>query len=136
MTDMTISQRRAAGAKVRREVLGVAHVQPDAQPSIFDSTFTAFTEDFCWGNVWTRPGLERSTRSMINIAMLAAMGCWHEFEVHVRGALNNGVTEAEIAEIVLQAGVYAGIPIAAEGLRRAKAVVMQARGSPEGTQVP
>jgi 4-carboxymuconolactone decarboxylase len=60
---------------------------------------------------------------MLNVAMLAAMARWHEFEVHIRGALNNGVTPEEIAEILLQAGVYAGIPIAAEGFRRANAVV-------------
>lgn len=129
MTEPTIAQRRAAGAKVRREVLGAGHVNANPDASIFDTTFTEFTEDFCWGNVWMRPGLERSTRSMLNVAMLAAMGRWHEFEVHVRGALNNGVTEAQIAEIVLQAGVYAGIPVAAEGLRRAKAVVAAHRQS-------
>jgi 4-carboxymuconolactone decarboxylase len=61
---------------------------------------------------------------MLNLAMLASLGRWHEFEVHTRGALNNGVSEEEIAEVVLQAGVYAGIPVAAEGLRRAKAVVL------------
>ena len=129
MNEVSIAQRRAAGAQVRREVLGASHVKSVANPTVFDATFTEFTEDFCWGNVWTRPGLTRSTRSMLNIAMLAALGHWHEFEVHVRGALINGVTEAEIAEIVLQAGVYAGIPVAAEGMRRAKAVVQANAGA-------
>lgn len=123
MNESSIAQRRAAGAKVRRGVLGAKHVKEVVNPTIFDTSFVEFTEDFCWGNVWTRPGLDRPTRSMLNVAMLTALGHWHEFEVHVRGALNNGVTEAQIVEIVLQAGVYAGIPCAAEGMRRAKAVV-------------
>lgn len=128
MSESTISQRREAGAAIRKEVLGSTHVAPAGAPNLFDQTFTDFTEDFCWGNVWTRPGLSRQTRSMLNLAMLASLGRWHEFEVHVRGAINNGVTDAEIAEVLLQAGVYAGIPVAAEGLRRAKAVVGQNRG--------
>jgi 4-carboxymuconolactone decarboxylase len=70
-----------------------------------------------------RPGLERKTRSILNLGMLSVMGRWHEFEVHVRGALNNGVTEDEIIEIVLQAGVYGGVPVAAEAMRIAERVV-------------
>ena len=128
MTDSTVTHRRTAGAAVRREVLGANHVKPIENPTIFDSAFTEFTEDFCWGGVWTRPGLTRHTRSMLNIAMLAALGRWHEFEVHVRGAINNGVTDVELTEILVQAGVYAGVPMAAEGLRRAKAVVATYRG--------
>jgi 4-carboxymuconolactone decarboxylase len=69
---------------------------------------------------------------MLNLAMLAAMGRWHEFEVHVRGAINNGVTEEEISEVILQAGVYAGIPVAAEGLRRAKSVVVALKAKSDG----
>ena len=128
MSDQTITQRRQAGAAIRREVLGASHVTAAEKPNLFDASFTEFTEDFCWGHVWTRPGLSRQTRSMLNLAMLASLGRWHEFEVHVRGAINNGVTDEEIAEVLLQAGVYAGIPVAAEGLRRAKAVVAQNRG--------
>ena len=129
MSDIRISERRAAGAKIRKEVLGASHVKPTQDATIFDTLFQEFTEDFCWGNVWTREGLSRQTRSMLNLAMLAALGRWHEFEVHVRGALNNGVSPAQIAEVLLQAGVYAGIPVAAEGMRRAKAVV-QAHAAP------
>lgn len=119
-------KRRTAGARVRREVLGAAYVDAGAR-SVDDFTqhFVDFTEDFCWGNVWLRPGLDRKIRSMLNLCMLAAMGRWHEFEVHVRGALNNGVSRDEIAEILLQAGVYAGVPVAAEGFRRARQVLNQ-----------
>jgi alkylhydroperoxidase/carboxymuconolactone decarboxylase family protein YurZ len=77
----------------------------------------------CWGYAWLRDGLTHKTRSMLNVCMLAALARWHEFEVHVRGALNNGVTAEEIAEILLHTAVYAGIPIASEGFRRADAVI-------------
>src|SRR5579875_1452516 len=102
--------RHAAGDRVRREVLGADYVdrgKRDADP--FMQHFIDFTTEQCWGYVWTRPGLDRRTRSMLNLAMLSTMARWHEFEVHVRGALNNGVTEDEIAEILLQAAVYAGV---------------------------
>jgi 4-carboxymuconolactone decarboxylase len=120
--------RHARGAQVREEVLGKAHVgKPGAAQTKFQKAFQEFTVDHCWGNVWVRPGLDRKTRSMLNLAMLAAMARWHEFEVHVRGALNNGVTEEEIIEIVLQAGVYAGVPVAAEAMRAADRVVSDYR---------
>lgn len=127
MLATTIEQRRADGAKVRAEVLGAQHVHALDPNNLFDATFREFTEDHCWGTVWTRDGLTRQTRSMLNLAMLAALGRWHEFEVHVRGAINNGVSDREIAEVLLQAGVYAGIPVAAEGFRRAKVVVAEYR---------
>lgn len=129
MQDITSTERRAIGAKIRKEVLGASHIQRNEEPHLFDSVFLAFTEDFCWGNVWSRPGLTRPVRSMLNLAMLASLGRWHEFEVHTRGALNNGVTEEEIAEVLLQAGVYAGIPVAAEALRRAKAVLIERKAN-------
>ena len=124
MQDIKSSERRAIGAQIRKEVLGTSHTQTHAEPHLFDTVFLEFTEDFCWGNIWSRPGLTRPVRSMLNLAMLASMGRWHEFEVHTRGAINNGVSEEEIAEVLLQAGVYAGIPVAAEALRRAKSVVI------------
>jgi 4-carboxymuconolactone decarboxylase len=125
MQELTSTERRAIGAQIRKEVLGASHIQRNENPHLFDSEFLAFTEDYCWGNVWSRPGLTRPVRSMLNLAMLASLGRWHEFEVHTRGAVNNGVTEEEIAEVLLQAGVYAGIPVAAEALRRAKAVLIE-----------
>lgn len=118
----------ALGKQIRTEVLGESYVSKlGPSPSKFQRAFQDFTVEHCWGNVWVRPGLERKTRSMLNLAMLAAMARWHEFEVHVRGALNNGVTEDEIIEIVLQAGVYAGVPIAAEAMRTAERVVTEYR---------
>jgi len=120
----SMTERAQAGAKVRREVLGAAYVDSGKQQANpFTQNFIEFTQTQCWGNVWLRDGLSRKVRSMLNLAMLSAMARWHEFEVHVRGALNNGVTAEEVAEILLQAGVYAGIPIASEGFRRANAVI-------------
>ncbi len=121
---MTEEERIDAGKAIRRDVLGAAYVdRPGPEPSAFGRAFAEFTNEHCWGNVWVRPGLDKKTRSMLNLAMLSAMARWHEFEVHVRGALNNGVTEDEIIEICLQAGVYAGVPIAAEAFRVAERAV-------------
>ncbi len=123
----SMSERARQGAKVRREVLGAAYVDSGArQTNPFTDKFIEFTQTQCWGNVWLRDGLSRKTRSMLNVCMLAAMGRWHEFEVHVRGALNNGVTPDEIGEILLHTGVYAGVPVAADGFRRADKIINEA----------
>jgi 4-carboxymuconolactone decarboxylase len=122
----SISERTRRGAQVRREVLGSAYVDAGKQKANpFTEHFIEFTQTQCWGNVWLREGLARKTRSMLNVCMLAALARWHEFEVHVRGALNNGVTPDEIAEILLHTAVYAGIPIASEGFRRANQVITE-----------
>lgn len=114
--------------QVRAEVVGLDYLSKlGPNPSKFQLAFQDFVEEQCWASVWVRPGLSRKTRSMLNLAMLAAMARWTEFAVHVRGALNNGVEEDEIIEIVLQAGVYAGVPIAAEGMRTAERVINEAR---------
>jgi 4-carboxymuconolactone decarboxylase len=78
--------------------------------------------EYCWGAVWTRPGLPRKTRSMLNLAMLTALNRPHEIKLHVKGALNNGISREEIAEIFLQAGVYCGVPAAIDAFRTAKEV--------------
>jgi 4-carboxymuconolactone decarboxylase len=122
----SISERARRGAQVRREVLGAAYVDAGKQKAnAFTEHFIEFAQTQCWGNVWLREGLARKTRSMLNVCMLAALARWHEFEVHVRGALNNGVTPEEIAEILLHTAVYAGIPIASEGFRRANQVIAE-----------
>jgi 4-carboxymuconolactone decarboxylase len=122
----SVQERARRGAQVRREVLGAAYVDAGKQKANpFTEHFIEFTQTQCWGNVWLREGLARKTRSMLNVCMLAALARWHEFEVHVRGALNNGVTPEEIAEILLHTAVYAGIPIASEGFRRANQVITE-----------
>lgn len=109
------------GLKVRREVLGAAHV--DASLSSADSFNMPMQElvtEYCWGEVWNRPGLDRRTRSLLNLAMITALNRPHELKLHVRGAINNGLTKAEIAEVFLQAAIYCGVPAAIDSFRVAK----------------
>ena len=125
-------ERFEAGLEVRREVLGAEHVDRSlAAASDFMRPMQEFVTEYCWGAVWTRPGLDRRTRSLINLGMLTALGKGHELEVHVRGALTNGVTETEIREALLQAAVYCGVPAGIEAFRRADAVLASAREAGE-----
>ena len=111
------------GLAVRRAVLGAEYVdRAIASADSFTSVLQQFVTESCWGGVWTRPGLPRKTRSLLNLAMLAALNRPHEIRIHVRGALNNGVTRGEIAEVFLQVGVYAGAPAAVDAFRSAKEV--------------
>ena len=122
------------GLKHRREVLGAEYVDKSIESANdFMMAFQHITTEWCWGYGWSREGLTRKTRSLLNLAMLASLARWHEFEVHVRGAINNGVTDDEIIEIVLQTGVYAGVPIAAEAMRRAESVVKSVRAESPGS---
>jgi len=111
------------GMAVRREVLGAEHVDKSmATATDFNRTMQEFVTEYCWGAVWTRPGLPRKTRSMLNLAMLTALNRPHEIKLHVKGALNNGISREEISEIFLQAGVYCGVPAAIDAFRTAKEV--------------
>jgi 4-carboxymuconolactone decarboxylase len=106
------------GLKVRKEVLGADYVERSlANADDFFAAFQQITTEVPWGMIWTRPGLKRRERSMIVLAMLAAMGRAAEIRLHVRGALTNGVTREEIKEILLQACIYAGIPAGLEAFR-------------------
>ncbi|MFD1146657.1 4-carboxymuconolactone decarboxylase [Saccharothrix hoggarensis] len=101
------------GLRVRREVLGDEHVDralAGADP--FTADFQDFITRYAWGEVWTRPGLDRRARSCVTLAVLAALGHEHEPALHVRAALRNGLTADEIREVLLQVGVYAGVPAA------------------------
>jgi 4-carboxymuconolactone decarboxylase len=111
------------GLAVRRAVLGADYVdRAIASADAFTGELQQFVTEWCWGGVWTRPGLQRKTRSLLNLAMLAALNRPHEIKIHVRGALKNGVTRKEIAEVFLQVGVYAGAPAAVDAFRGAKEV--------------
>jgi len=111
------------GLAVRREVLGAEYVDRSiAGADSFTRAWQEFVTEWCWGGVWTRPGLARKTRSLLNLGMLAALNRPAEIKLHVRGALNNGVTREEIAEVFLQAAVYAGAPAAMDAFRTAKEV--------------
>ena len=102
-----------AGTKVRREVMGDGHVdRAVAATTEFTKPFQDFITSYAWGAVWTREGLDRRTRSAITLALLAALGREREIGIHVRAALRNGLTEDEIAEVLLHTAVYAGVPAA------------------------
>ena len=116
--------RYERGLAARREVLGDEHVDRSlGQTTEFSGIAQEFVTEFCWGDVWTRPGLDRRTRSLINLAMLTALNRKHEFRVHVRGAINNGCTLEEIRETLLQTIVYCGAPAGLESFREAQAVL-------------
>ena len=101
------------GMRVRREVLGDEHVdRAVAGTDPFTADFQDLITRYAWGEVWTRPGLDRRTRSCVTLAMLAALGHEHELAMHVRAALRNGMTSDEIKEVLLQVAIYAGVPAA------------------------
>ncbi|MEY4284756.1 MAG: 4-carboxymuconolactone decarboxylase [Betaproteobacteria bacterium] len=111
------------GLQTRREVLGREYVDHAVgQADAFSMPLQALVTDYCWDQIWNRPGLDRKSRSMINLAMLCALNRGHEFKLHVKGAINNGLTKDEIQEILLQVSVYCGVPAGVEGFRLAREV--------------
>jgi 4-carboxymuconolactone decarboxylase len=112
-----------AGLKVRKEVLGAEYVDKSlAAADSFNAEFQRVVTEYCWGGVWTRPGLTKRDRSLLNLAMLSCLNRPHEFQIHVRGALTNGVTLEEIRETLLQVAIYAGVPAGVEAFRLAREV--------------
>jgi 4-carboxymuconolactone decarboxylase len=110
---VTDDERKAAGMRVRREVLGDAHVdRAVASTNDFTADFQDFITRYAWGELWARPGLSRPQRSMVTLALLAGLGRHEELAMHVRAALRNGVTAAEISEVLLHVAIYAGVPAA------------------------
>jgi 4-carboxymuconolactone decarboxylase len=122
----TSNNRSEAGLHVRREVLGDEYVDAALRDaSEFTQPLQELVTEYCWGAVWTRPGLQRQTRSLLNIAMMTALNRPHELELHVRGALNNNCSPEEIRETLLQAAIYCGIPAAIDAFRVAKPILDQ-----------
>ena len=114
------------GLKARREVLGPEYVDKSlANANEFMQAFQEITTEWCWGYAWTRPGLDRKTRSMLNLAMLTALNRAPEIKLHVRGAINNGVTVDEIKEVLLHATVYCGIPAGLDAFKAANEVLKE-----------
>jgi 4-carboxymuconolactone decarboxylase len=117
-------EQRTTGMRVRREVLGDAHVdRAIASTTDFTADFQDYITRCAWGDVWARPGLDRQTRSTITLAVLAALGHEEELAIHVRAALRIGLTPAQIKEILLQIAVYAGVPAANTAFRIAQPIV-------------
>lgn len=114
-------ERFEDGRKVRRAVLGDAHVdRAEARKTAFDEDFQRYITESAWGSVWTRPGLDRRTRSLLTLALLAAQGHWEEFAMHLRATRNTGATENDIQEMLFHVAVYAGVPAANRGFAVAK----------------
>jgi 4-carboxymuconolactone decarboxylase len=114
---MDDDDRRRVGERVRREVLGDAHVDRAAATSPPESRdFQDFITRVAWGDVWSRDGLDRRTRSCLTISLLAALGHWDELGMHVRAGIRNGLTRDEIAEVLMHTSVYAGVPVANHAL--------------------
>ena len=116
--------QRAKGEKVRREVLGDAHVdRSTADPEAFNAPLIEYVTKYAWGDVWARPGLDRRSRSILNLGMLSALGREDELRLHIRGALRNGLSKEELQEIFLQVAVYCGAPASLEAFRIAQEVL-------------
>ncbi len=111
------------GLAIRRHVLGADFVDNAfATADDFNRPLQELVTQYCWGEIWGRPGLEKKTRSLLNLAMLSALNRPHEIKAHVRGALANGVTKDEIKEVFLQVAIYCGVPAAVDSFRIAKEV--------------
>lgn len=125
-TDFDRNDRFNQGLAVRREVLGSKHVDRSLSAATDDPfllPIQQLTVEFGWGDVWSRPGFPRKTRSFLSIAFLAALGKHAELRTHIVGALNNGATREELTEVLLQAAVYCGMPVGLECFRIAKEVL-------------
>uniref|UniRef100_UPI003742AABF 4-carboxymuconolactone decarboxylase n=1 Tax=Maribacter TaxID=252356 RepID=UPI003742AABF len=111
------------GMHVRRTVLGDAHVdRANGNKNEFNTDFQEFISHYAWGEIWTRPGLPKHSRSLITLAMLIPLNKKAEFKMHVKAAFNNGVTKDEIKEVILQSGIYCGLPAANDAMHSAEEV--------------
>lgn len=118
--------RYERGLQLRREVLGEDHVARSLENATpFAEPIQKLVTEYCWGEVWSRPGLDRRARSLVNLSMITALNRNHELGIHVRGALNNGLTREEIQEALLQTAIYCGVPAALESFRVAERVLAE-----------
>ena len=109
------------GLALRKQVLGAEYVEKSmASADSFSMPMQELSTEYCWGHVWTRPGLQLRERSLINIAMISALNRPHELKLHVKAALNNGLTREEIREVILQVAVYCGVPAGIDSTRIAR----------------
>lgn len=133
MKDETIGELFDRGLTLRREVLGSDYVDGSLKSANdFMMAFQHITTEWCWGYAWGRPGLEKKTRSMLNLAMLTALGKTSEIKLHVRGAINNGLTPDDIKEVLLHATVYCGIPAGLDAFKAANEVLKEMGKVPAG----
>jgi 4-carboxymuconolactone decarboxylase len=117
-------QRYEAGLKMRKEVLGAEYVENSLKNADdFNREFQEMVTEYCWGGTWGRGVMDKQRRSILNLGMLAALGRMHEFELHFRGAIRNGLSLEELKEVLLQIAVYCGVPAGVEAFRVARKVV-------------
>ena len=129
---MNEDERFEKGLAVRRAVLGDAHVERSlAKRNDFNTEFQALITRYAWGEIWTRPGLPRHTRSLLTIGLMVALNRTDEFKLHIRAAFNNGVTKDEIREVLLQCAIYAGVPAANSAFHQAEEVFAQMESAPK-----
>lgn len=118
-----VSDKFNRGLKTRREVLGNAYVDASiSKATDFNWPMQELVTEYCWDEIWNRPGLDRKQRSILNLGMISALNRPHELKLHVRGALNNGLTKDEIREVFLQISIYCGVPAAIDSFRIAQEV--------------
>jgi 4-carboxymuconolactone decarboxylase len=129
---MDDDERYENGLAVRKAVLGDAHVERSlAKRNEFNSEFQALITRYAWGEIWTRPGLPRHTRSLLTIGLMVALNRSDEFKLHIRAAFNNGVTKDEIREVLMQCAIYAGVPAANSAFHQAEEVFAQMEAAPK-----
>ena len=125
---MDEKERYQKGLKTRREILGKEHVdRAQGNLSEFNAPFQEFITRYAWGEIWERAGLTRRERSLITLAMLVALNREAEFRMHIRAALNNGVTPEEIREVLIHAGIYCGLPAANAAIQAAEQVIKETK---------
>jgi 4-carboxymuconolactone decarboxylase len=118
------------GLAIRKEVLGPEYVQRSLdRADDFNRDFQEFVTEYCWGACWGRDALPRTTRSLVTLAILAGLGRWEEFELHLRGAMRNGCTSDEIKDMMFHVAVYAGVPAGVSAFRSAARVVAESASS-------
>ena len=114
------------GLAIRRQVLGAEYVDKAIQTADdFSRPLQELVTQYCWGEIWGRPGLDRRTRSLINLAMISALNRPHEVKMHIKGALNNGLSKDDIKEVFLQVAIYCGVPAAVDSFRMAREVFQE-----------
>ena len=122
------------GLRIRKEVLGEAYVERSlANADDFSKDFQRLVTEYCWGAGWGRPALSKRDRSLLNLVMIGSLNRMHEFRLHLRGAITNGVTKAEIQDALIQLAIYAGIPAVVEAFRIAREVFAECEA--EGVEV-
>ncbi|MCQ4314304.1 carboxymuconolactone decarboxylase family protein [Pseudomonas stutzeri] len=123
MNEEKFSEKFKKGLQTRRDVLGDAYVDAAVNKATdYNWPMQEFVTEYCWDEIWNRPGLSRKDRSMLNLGMISALGRTQELKMHVRGAINNGWTKEELREVFLQVAVYCGVPAAIDSFRTAQEV--------------